>query len=399
VIAGKFGPNGEHMDLIIEQATFADVDELLALYLSIYGDNYPLEIGTKRIVMENALSKPSEFLWLIIRDNEKGSIAGSTIIEIDLDFKIGKVTGVTTHKNYRGQGIASKLIEFGTNKVVHQEGLVNSLYATSRTISKASQVMFLKNGFKPLGIFPNARKIKSYETLTLLGYFGKGVIERRKPSLKVPAFMKPISDVVCAAINVEKIAEEFDECPLTKPIVPGEEYSLEGGFEFISAPHFIKKRFDIMFQDDDESVFYPFHKPNLLIASVTDDFELYASFNEKDHYCVIITANEGISELGDRFKKLLFQMKDKGIYYVETLVRMDYSNVICFLAENKFLPSAVYPAMREEDGYMYDYVLLTRTMVPLDFSETQIDDSFKPYVAQYAKQWIHMNLAAVEGQL
>ena len=92
-------------------------------------------------------------------------------------------------------------------------------------------------------------------------------------------------------------------------------------------------------------------------------------------------------------------MKDQGIYYVETLVRMDYFNAICFLAENKFIPAAVYPAMREEDGYMYDYVLMTRTMVPLDFSDTQIDDSFRPYVTQYAKQWIHMNLASVEEHL
>ena len=390
---------GGRVDLIIEQATLSDIDELLALYLSIYGDDYPLELGTKRPVMTKALSSPNEFLWMIMRDMEKGVIAGSTIIELDLDFRIGKVTGVTTNKQYRGQSIASKLIAYSAKKVVHEEKLVNSLYATSRTISKASQRMFLKNNFKPLGIFPNARKIKNYETLTLLGYFGEEVIEKRKPARKMPSFIKPIADAVCDAISVEKVSEIFEQCPLSTKKKSGEDDSLEGGFEFISAPHFINKRFDILFQDDDESVFYPFHKPNLLIASVTDELEIYASFNDKDHYCVLITANQSISELGNRFKQLLFQMKDQGIYYVETLVRMDYFNVICFLAENKFLPAAVYPAMREEDGYMYDYVLMTRTMVPLDFSEMEIDESFKPYVTQYAKQWIHMNLAAVEEQL
>jgi hypothetical protein len=387
------------MDLIIEQATLNDIDELLALYLSIYGDDYPLELGTNKSVMKNALSHPFDFLWLIIRDTEKATIAGSTIIEIDHGFKIGKVTGVTTNKAYRRQGIASRLIAYGTNKVVHEDKLVNSLYATSRTISKASQVMFLKNNFLPLGIFPNARKIKNYETLTLLGYFGDEVISRRKPALKVPTFIKPISDVICNAINVEKMSESFEQCHPISRRKTYEEDSLEGGFEFISAPNFINKRFEIMFQDDDESVFYPFHRPNLLIASVTDELEIYASFNEKDHYCVLITSNSSILGLGDRFKKLLFQMKDQGIYYVETLVRMDYFNAICFLAENKFIPAAVYPAMREEDGYMYDYVLMTRTMVPLDFSDTQIDDSFRPYVTQYAKQWIHMNLASVEEHL
>lgn len=387
------------MDLVIEKATLNDIDELLALYLSIYGEDYPLELGTNKSIMKRALENQDLYLWLIIRDQEKGVLAGSTIIEIDPDFKIGKVTGVTTHKAYRGKGIASQLIKYGTDQVVHQEKRVHSLYATSRTITKASQVMFLKNGYKPLGIFPNARKIKTYETLTLLGYFGEGVLERRLAAEKIPTFLKPISDVASEIIGIPKIQTNFEQCPVRLDHEAHEDDSLNGGFEFISAPVFTQRRFDIVFQDDDESVFFPFHQPNLLIASVTDDLELYASFNKKDHYCVLITANQSISSLGNRFKKLLFQMKDHGIYYVETLVRIDYFNVICFLAENKFLPSAVYPAMREEDGEMYDYVLMTRTMVPLDFSETKIDDSFKPYVAQYAKQWVHMNLSSVEEQL
>jgi hypothetical protein len=112
---------------------------------------------------------------------------------------------------------------------------------------------------------------------------------------------------------------------------------------------------------------------------------------------VWITANNKISDLRDNFKKLVFAMKEIGIYYIETLVRVDYFETICFLTENRFLPSAIYPAMREEEGKMHDYVLLTRTMVPLDFSDAQIHDCFRPYVQQYAKKWVQLNLSMVEG--
>ena len=91
-------------------------------------------------------------------------------------------------------------------------------------------------------------------------------------------------------------------------------------------------------------------------------------------------------------------MKEVGIYYVETLVRMDNFETIAFLTENKFLPSAVYPAMREEEGNMHDYVLLTRTMVPLDFSEMSVAPQIQPYLDQYTDEWLRMNLVAMKGE-
>ncbi len=387
------------MDLRIDLATTKDIDALLGLYLSIYGNDYPLEIGTNKAVMTHALENPEKFIWYVMRDDSRGVIAGSCIIEIDPDFKIGKVTGVTVNREYRGYGVAKKLIAWGTREVVDECGLVNSLYATSRTVSPASQVMLLHNGYKPLGIFPNARKIKSYETLALLGYFKEGVLERRTPVEKIPSHLEKITNIVCDVVGMEKVAQKLEACPINNDRRINEETCLDGGFEFIYAPKFVDRRFEQTFNGDKESMFYPFHRPNLLIASEDADIEIFASFNKKDHYCVLITATNSIRDLKERFNKLLFQMKDHGIYYVETLVRMDYFDVICFMAENKFLPSAIYPAMREIDGEMHDYVLLTRTMVPLDFSETQIDESFRPYVNQYAKQWIHHNLSTIEGQL
>jgi hypothetical protein len=120
--------------------------------------------------------------------------------------------------------------------------------------------------------------------------------------------------------------------------------------------------------------------------------ELYATFSKKDHYCVIITATQSIVDMGNRFKRMIFEMKELGIYYVETLVRTDAHEAIEFLVYNRFLPSAIYPAMKEVDGKMQDYVLLTRTMVPIDFSELAIDKAFKPYVTNYSKEWICLHL-------
>ncbi len=91
-------------------------------------------------------------------------------------------------------------------------------------------------------------------------------------------------------------------------------------------------------------------------------------------------------------------MKDIGIYYVETMVRTDRFDAIRYLTGNDFLASALYPAMKIENGVPQDYVLLTRTMVPLDFSEISISDNLRPYFDHYAKQWIgnHLNTLKVD---
>lgn len=383
------------MDLIIQKASVKDIDELLGLYVSVYGDDYPLEIGTNKKCMHEALESPEKFLWLVMRDQEQSVIAGSTIIEMDREFKIGKVTGVTVSPKYRGTHIASKLIKYGVDIVLNQKKLVNSLYATSRTLGIASQSMFLNNGFLPLGIFPNARKIKTYETLTLMGIFAEGVLEQRALVERVPSSVAQIFKIGNEAIDCDIAPRRVQDCPIE--LRENHVDSFDDNFEFIFAPNFVNKRFEELFVDDDESVFYPFHTPNLIISSEKTELEIFASFNKKDHYCVWITANGKISALQDNFKNLIFQMKELGIYYVETLVRADYFDTITFLTENRFLPSAIYPAMREEDGEMHDYILLNRTMVPLDFSDAKIHDAFKPYVNSYAKQWLHLNLSAIEG--
>ena len=375
----------------VELATPGDCDELLGLYYSIYGDDYPLEIGTNRRVMFKALQNNQFYYWPVMKDIARNIIIGSVIVEIDPDLKIGKVTGAVVHNSYRNQGIAQKLIKIGVDKVLYEKKLVNSLYATTRTESVAPQKMLIQNGFSPLGIFPNARKIKTYETLTLMGIFSDGVLSRRIKTKKVPFFLRDILTTTNFSIQ-DHI--EFEYEPLTtfqkEENLPIEE------FEFIEAPLFVEKRFEIVFKNDLESQFYPFHRPNLLIAGTKSDLEIYASFSKKDHYCVLITSNKSLIEFKNSFKSLIFSMKEVGIYYVETLVRLDNFETISFLYRNKFIPSAVYPAMREEEGKMHDYILLTRTMVPLDFSELNVESCFWPYVEQYTKLWLGMNLKALK---
>lgn len=381
--------------IIIRRAQLSDREELLALYLTVYGDDYPLELGTNKQLMTRLLQEKERAFWYVAEIEGRAGLAASCVVELETEFRIGKVTGAAVHPQCNGLGLSTRLIGYAVNEVMSLAPNVNTLYATTRTVSLASQKMLLSNGFKPLGIFPNARKIKTYETLTLMGYFRQGILEKRAPVQKMSPSLVEFYLQVNRSIGDERPIELVEDCPAFASTIEHE----ESKWEFIQAPDFVEKRFNEVFAGDRESTFYPFHRPNLLISNTTLGVELFASFNQKDHYCVLISANKPITKINGHFKKLAFALKEIGIYYLETLVRLDYFEAICFLGANRFLPSAYYPAMREVDGVAHDYVLMTRTMVPLDFSESQLAPQFKPFVREYVRQWVELNLSTVGIQL
>ena len=173
------------MSLVIDRAAQEDRAELLSLYFSIYGKSYPIPLGTDRAVMTRIISS-DDHLWLVTRDTETNMIVGSVVFEIDWPNKIGKVEGVVVHPRYRRKDTAYNMISQGTNNFISADGQLNSIYTTTRTVSVGPQLIFLKDGFLPLGIFPNAHKVQQYETLTLLAKFKPGVLERRVPVYTIP---------------------------------------------------------------------------------------------------------------------------------------------------------------------------------------------------------------------
>lgn len=390
--------------IIIDHATKADIDELLRLYFSIYANTYPLKLGVDRGAMEKAINDLEHFYWPVMRDQETGVIAGTVIFELDLENKIGKITGLVVHKSYRNLGISGKLVAHGKKFILEEKGVVNSLYATTRTFSATPQLIFLKNGFFPLGIFPNAHKLKQYETLTLFAAFKEGVLEKREKIAKIPKQIIPIvqvmSDIIGDAIPLQGIEGPGTFCSFPRGSEEMEKdftiFNEEEEFEFIFAPHFVARRFKERFQQEEGSGYYPFHTPNLLITSTKNDDEVYACFNQRDHYCVIIATNKTPAQIKMSYKNLIYFMKDHGISYIEVLLPMNQTESINFYSRNDFLPSAIYPAMREIDGKMQDYIIFTRTMEPLDFKGININKAFGPFVDQYVQQWFNMHIKTLE---
>lgn len=372
--------------LSIERPRESDIDELLQLYFLVYGKDYPARIGTDREYMAKAMTS-NGFEWVIVRETYRSRIVASAVFEIEEFYKISRLIGVVVHPEFQSKGVAQHIISEGLHQVLKQRSDVNSVYATTRTLSVAPQVMCLKNGFKPFGIFPNAHRVREYETMTLMAQYREGVLERRQPITEVPERLGPIVSVMNRVLGLE---DKFKLIPHKSPQFSKNQSQEK--WEVIIAPQYVRRMFEKHFEDPYDR-FFPFHMPNMMIVSEKGDVEIYGYFRERDQYCTLVALTRPLSEIAGRLRSFLASARDDfGISYIEILIGLEHTASIEALIENQFLPSAIYPAMLETPQRVHDLVLMSRTMEPLNFRELKLEKSFKPFMDQYVGLWKQMSL-------
>jgi GNAT superfamily N-acetyltransferase len=379
------------MTITIEKASLEDVDELLKLYFEIYGPDYPVRYGTDRPTMIETI-KSESYVWVVARDERSKKIAGSVVFELDRADRVGKVSAAVVRSQYRGQKLATRMIRPMVEEIL-TSGLVDSMYTTVRTLEVAPQLIFTHADFLPLGIFPNAHKISDFETFTLFAKFRPGILEAR-PALRTHGKLAPIYAVLNDELiehNLPLASVTFDPPP---PFETEERSDIQ--FECIIAPEFVKKLFLETYTDPYDR-FYPFHSPNTLIVSHDGETKIWCHLSKKDGYCAIVNFGKAIYEQRGIFRSLMRLLREQGISYIEVLIGAEHIKSIEVLIQSQFLPSAIYPAMlKNEKGIPTDFVVMSRTVEPLNFRGIRVASSFKPYMDQYVELWKQMHLDTLE---
>lgn len=375
---------------VIERAVVADVDEIITLYRLVYGKKYPISYGTDRDLLSRSIQDELSHLVLVARDLEKKVITGALIVEIDSENKIGKLLGLVVHPTFQKNKIGNHLVEFAGDHFLEKGNVLNSLYATTRTNTVGPQRVFIKNHYLPLGIFPNAHRLSQYETVTLFAKFRKGLLEKRVPVKEVVPSLMPIYNILQNLVPDLSTPSAAEVVPVV-PSITNEAWE----FEIIRAPNYVYRKFMETFPDPRDR-FFPFHTPNMLIADKQGRIEIFAYFSKRDGYCTLIKATRPIAELTGSLSSLYMQLDDIGVSYIEVLVNVKFTPTLTALMSGQFVPSAVYPAMREVDGKFEDYIVLSRTMEPLNFRGMSVISQFKPFIDLYVDTWKQVNLDSIE---
>ncbi|MGW2271956.1 GNAT family N-acetyltransferase [Streptomyces yangpuensis] len=371
---------------VIAPATRADIAELRQLYYAVYGPHYPVALGTDPAEMARLMADPHS-LWLVARCAATGALTGSAAIHGEAGSRIARLEGIAVHPEHRSSGLAAALTEALCAEML-DTGRLDSVYATVRTVGSGPQRVVARNGFRPLGILPNAVDLSSRESLALYARHSPGVLDRRVPVTEVPAALLPLLRTAGDALGIGYPGVRA-AAGRPRP-APGHQGGVER-LEMIEAPAFVRRRFRERFPGA-EGWFYPLHTPNVLLTPEDGRFEVYAYLNRAGGYCSLLTAHPDPAAAAAHLEPVTRALARAGAGYVEALVPLAHEEALSAFLAQGFVAGALYPAMRADGDGFHDYAVLSRSSERIDFRGVAVEPPLQPYLDCYASAWASAHL-------
>ncbi|MGW2648386.1 GNAT family N-acetyltransferase [Streptomyces sp. NPDC001393] len=366
------------MTVVLAPAAVQDVAELRQLYFDVYGHGYPVPLGSDPAVMRRLITDGTAH-WLTAR-TDHGDLVGSAVVQTDPGSRVGKLVGLAVHPVHRGGGLASRLTgavcgeAFGT-------GRLDSVYATVRVVTEGPQNVVVRNGFRPLGLMPNAVEVEGCETLALFARYADGVLERRAPVERIPDRLAALLSAATSGIGIDYAGAARIPTPPAPRAVPEAE-----PIELIAAPAFVRRRFLERFPGAGDR-FFPLHTPNALLVAADGGFEAYADLDPVAGSCALVAVHPRPAAVAGALEALMTAVTRAGADYAEALLPLADTEALDVFLASGFVPSAVYPAMRRIGDRFHDYVVLSRTSRQIDFRTTAVSALLQPYLRAYLTAW------------
>ncbi|MGN5377068.1 MFS transporter [Streptomyces lasalocidi] len=277
---------------VLSPASVQDIAELRQLYFDVYGHGYPVPLGSDPVVMRGLITGGCAH-WLTARA-PGGDLVGSAVVLTEPGNRIGKLVGLAVHPAHRGTGLASRLTgavcdeAFGT-------GLLDSVYATVRLVTEGPQQVVVRNGFRPLGLLPNAVEVEGCETLALFARYADGVLERRVPVTSVPERLSALLSAASRGVRIDYARTRSAPCRAAAA-------AEAAPIELIAAPAFVRRRFLELFPTADDR-FFPLHTPNAVVVATDGRFEAYADLDPVAGSCALVAVHPRPPRWRERWRR------------------------------------------------------------------------------------------------
>lgn len=378
-------PNGKEIRFNV--ASPADIPSIISLYHTVYKGSYTLkEVQIPEIILKK-IENP-DYFWLLAQEGER--VVGSVIFAIDQLNKIGKCYAAVVLPELRGLDVMRTMVRQGLERLTQRTRVCDVIYATTRTVSVAPQVVLEHLNFHSMGIFPNVRKVKSFETHGLEVFVRDGSLPLRRDPPRLISEVVDIYKIVREVLNLGPHEEVL--LPLSDPrsmgepipfVVNNDESAVLDLFDRYSRRHIM------------EQTFFPFVEPNLLFTSEQVGSEIFVNFNETDGNGVIVGYRIKSGIQNEDFRRVLMWFCDAaeraGMRYIESLVSAYQPEFQRITVDARFLPCAYFPAMRwTEENRREDYIVFSRSFERLDFMDLHLVDTNRRYLDAFMKAWYEM---------
>ncbi|MGC8815927.1 MAG: hypothetical protein ACP5O4_07045 [bacterium] len=371
----------------IKKASINNKNDIKNLYKEVYGYNYSLpEINDEDLLNEILMNNDN--LWLLVYDNEN-RVCASILFRIDKKNLLSKALAAVVKEKYRNNKIFEILFYIGFNYSILKS---EAIYALARTLTIGPQKVLLKNNFIPAGIFPNVRRVLTYENHALFIHLTSKGLTKRQQINKMNILVNEIYQIFKQYLNkilhmnilnlnnkllksIEQVVNQKYQRVLNqkiniKPIILDNISIKVDNIEREYNEKINKLRFKFM----------PFHKPNFKIKTPIGSIFLHLNYIDK--HCVImgVEVDDDLEKIYNIFYNIPFIVDKLDARYLEVLSKAEnyfYHNILIDIG---FMPCAYFPIMLKEEKVRKDVVPF---FYPFNFPNLKnmiVPDIFKDYL-------------------
>lgn len=374
-------PNGSQA--LIRRATIDDRDAIRVLYYDTYGDRYGLpEVADD----ERNAQVLTEEGWFWLLGEVEGRVIASLIFGLEGRHRLGKTFGGVVEPEYRGQKVMQVMLREGLSQLLCEGGPFDLVYAVVRTfISLNFHRDLAALGFVDVGIFPNVRKVQSYETHGLKVCLGESAINKRHRPPRLLPELATLYAITRQRLRLEPAV--IEEAP--RPKVPLSRIPLrvaaEVGQKGVDAN---RVRFLWQTSRDLEFGFFPLHLPNLVLTDGSGHLRVFLCLQERDGHGSILGLRCGPYDPVEVLLSVADFCEERGSAYLELLVSAYEPELQARAYAAGFLPCAYFPSAQvDEAGRRRDVIITSKTFVPLHFRGLRLTDEAKPYLLEFFKTY------------
>lgn len=369
--------------VLVRQARLSDLGPLRELYRATYGDRYALpevvDDERSREVIEG-----HGWVWLVAESSQK--VVASLIFGWDPEHRLGKSFAGVVDADFRGQKTMNRMLKEGLDRLLYSGNVFDLVYAVVRTfVTPAFHRDLLAIGFMDVGVFPNVRKVRRYETHGLKMCVSPRLFQNRRTT---PILVPPVCALYQIASErydleppevdrqaIDKVREGLD---LRVELAPVAEAGV-GGVTRGRVQMLRRASRGLRFG------FFPFHEPNQILSDPTGQVRVFLSHQETDGHSSILGVDPGPYEPVSVLLSAAEYCEERGAVYLELLVSAYQPELQAAAYLAGFLPCAYFLGAELRDDKRCDVIVTSRTFVPLHFTGLRLTESTKPYLLEYFK--------------
>ena len=363
--------------IVMRNARPDEAEAIRQLYVSQYGDRYTLAEVMDPEKNYEVLRSPD---WHWILAECEGRLVASLLFGLERVHRLGTALGGVVLPEMRGHKVMRIMLEEALRLHLREGGPMDLIYAVVRTfVSLSFHHDLAQLGFVDTGIFPNVRKVAQYEThglKVLLAPHTKQV--RRSTPLLIPQ-LRDLYEIVRARLQLERARViPLYTGPLSQDRVP-----LSPLLEATTAS---RRRFLHKTSRGQVFNFFPLHAPDLILVDATRQVRVFLSYQAKDGHATILGFTPGPYPREVILNSVADYCEQLGCVYLELLVSAYEPGQQAEAYESGFLPCGYFPAAyRGNDGLRHDYIITSKTFVPLHFRGIKLTEESKPFLLEFFK--------------